>query len=123
TPTIWVVGPSLAELAQDRANVEAMRTGASTVPADVSTTGSTVGFVPQSSPTAPALPLAVPSSPAWAMSANDDGDPAWPQHPFVQFAGGSVGGVALGYVPIAGPAVSLLADAGVLGPTTREARI
>src|SRR5437870_3179916 len=45
--------PDPQQEAQDQANREAMLTGSSPVPADVSTIGTTVGFVPQSSPTAP----------------------------------------------------------------------
>src|SRR5678816_2219236 len=90
----------------------------SPVPAAVGTTGTTVGFVPQCSPTA-----LEQSTATKATLEDDDFGPRSIHDPDVQMGGGFLGGLALGYVPIAGPAVSLLADANVLPSGTREARI
>ncbi|WP_434041166.1 MULTISPECIES: RHS repeat-associated core domain-containing protein [Sorangium] len=81
---------------------EAAEVGAAAAPIDVSTTGSSSGYVPQPVTTAPI---------------------DWSQNPYVQIEGGFVAGLLLGAVPFAGVGHGLLDAAGVLAHGTPEARM
>ncbi|WP_437811151.1 RHS repeat-associated core domain-containing protein [Sorangium sp. So ce1078] len=81
---------------------EAVEVGAAAPPVDVSTTGSSSGYVPQPVTTAPI---------------------DWSQNPYVQIEGGFVAGLLLGAVPFAGVGHELLDAAGVLAHGTPEARM
>ncbi|CAN97847.1 hypothetical carbohydrate-binding protein, Rhs family [Sorangium cellulosum So ce56] len=80
---------------------EAAEVGAAAPPVDVSTTGSSSGYVPQPMTTAPI---------------------DWSQNPYVQIEGGFVAGLLLGAVPFAGVGHELLDAGGVLAHGTPEAR-
>ncbi|MEO7330814.1 MAG: HNH endonuclease, partial [Minicystis sp.] len=76
--------------------------GAYVPPIDVSTTGSSSGFVAQPATAAPT---------------------SWTQHPLVQLEGGFLGGLFLGAVPFAGVAQQVLDATNVLPHGTPEARL